>query len=73
MPAASVVAGSGLVLAAASPGRPADHRFDAGYRGEDEGGQEAADLVGRQSDQAGLVVWRSPFSPGSVWARVAAR
>jgi len=42
----SVVAGAGLVLAAASPGRPADHRFDAGCRGEDEGGQEAADLVG---------------------------
>jgi hypothetical protein len=39
VPTSSVVAGAGLVLAAASPDRPADHGLDAGCRGEDEGGQ----------------------------------
>jgi len=44
--AASVVAGAGLVLATASPDRPAQYGLDTGRGSEDEGGEQVADLVG---------------------------
>lgn len=68
---AAVVAGPGLVLSAAAPDRPADRAGHAGDRGEDEGGEETADLVAAQRDQPGFAGWRSPFSASR--ARVADR
>ena len=49
---------------------------DAGHGVQDEGGEHAADLPGREPDQAVAAGSRSPFSPrssSSVVARVAAR
>jgi hypothetical protein len=77
--AAAVVACSGLVLPAASPDRPPDRAGQAGEWCQDEGGEQPADLVAGQRDQAVAVViavvvaagCRSPFSASC--ARVAAR
>ena len=66
---------AGLLLAFASPGRPVHDVVDAGLRGEDERGEEAAGLVARQRDQPTMAGRGSPFSasrPCSV-ARVTAR
>ena len=70
-----VMAVAGLLLAFASPGRPVHDVVDAGLRGEDERGEEAAGLVARQRDQPTMAGRGSPFSasrPCSV-ARVTAR
>jgi hypothetical protein len=72
--ATSAVAGPGLVLPVTEPVRPGQDVLDTDGRVEREGGEEAADLVARQRDQAPSAGSRSPFSTGyscSV-ARVAA-
>ena len=74
MAALVVVAGAGLVLSFAAPSRPVHDVVDAGQRGQGEGREESADLVGRERDQLAGTGSRAPFSSRAYSvARVVAR